>query len=275
MVLPIVRRPPPRREAMRGIETSASASAISVACPTRQGNWELDAREERRPHGRTRARHADLAGGQGRDPGGRDTVVIAFGATEQHGPHMPLATDALLGDHMARRSPSGSTPSSRRRCASAAPSTTSASPARCRSPSQMHAVVADLVRSLADGGFRRSSCCLARRQLRTARRQRWISSSARSTERAHVVRHRPVGALNRAARRARVRRAARRRRSARGRVGDLAADGPTPRAGEDGAREAGFTGDLRRPSPVDVQRRRAARREWGGRRPDAGKPRAR
>jgi creatinine amidohydrolase len=25
---------------------------------------------------------------------GRDTVVIAFGATEQHGPHMPLATDA-------------------------------------------------------------------------------------------------------------------------------------------------------------------------------------
>ena len=33
---------------------------------------------------------------------GRDTVVIAFGATEQHGPHMPLATDALLGDHLAR-----------------------------------------------------------------------------------------------------------------------------------------------------------------------------
>lgn len=34
---------------------------------------------------------------------GRDTVVIAFGATEQHGPHMPLATDALIGDHLARR----------------------------------------------------------------------------------------------------------------------------------------------------------------------------
>jgi creatinine amidohydrolase len=33
---------------------------------------------------------------------GRDTVVVAFGATEQHGPHMPLATDALLGDHLAR-----------------------------------------------------------------------------------------------------------------------------------------------------------------------------
>jgi creatinine amidohydrolase len=33
---------------------------------------------------------------------GRDTIVIAFGATEQHGPHLPLATDALLGDHLAR-----------------------------------------------------------------------------------------------------------------------------------------------------------------------------
>ena len=34
--------------------------------------------------------------------GGRDTVVFALGATEQHGPHLPLATDALLGDHLAR-----------------------------------------------------------------------------------------------------------------------------------------------------------------------------
>src|SRR5215211_5318592 len=33
---------------------------------------------------------------------GRDTVVIALGATEQHGPHLPLATDALLGDELAR-----------------------------------------------------------------------------------------------------------------------------------------------------------------------------
>jgi creatinine amidohydrolase len=32
---------------------------------------------------------------------GRDLLVIAFGATEQHGPHMPLATDALIGDHLA------------------------------------------------------------------------------------------------------------------------------------------------------------------------------
>jgi creatinine amidohydrolase len=33
---------------------------------------------------------------------GRDTVVIALGATEQHGRHMPLATDALIGDHLAQ-----------------------------------------------------------------------------------------------------------------------------------------------------------------------------
>jgi creatinine amidohydrolase len=33
---------------------------------------------------------------------GRDSLVMAFGATEQHGPHMPLATDALIGDHLAR-----------------------------------------------------------------------------------------------------------------------------------------------------------------------------
>ena len=32
---------------------------------------------------------------------GRDTVVMALGAFEQHGPHLPLATDAWLGDHLA------------------------------------------------------------------------------------------------------------------------------------------------------------------------------
>ncbi len=34
---------------------------------------------------------------------GRRTIVVAFGATEQHGPHLPLATDTLLGDELARR----------------------------------------------------------------------------------------------------------------------------------------------------------------------------
>ena len=30
--------------------------------------------------------------------GGRTTVVIAVGAIEQHGPHLPLACDRLIGD---------------------------------------------------------------------------------------------------------------------------------------------------------------------------------
>ena len=33
---------------------------------------------------------------------GRDTLVLALGATEQHGPHLPLGTDALIGDSAAR-----------------------------------------------------------------------------------------------------------------------------------------------------------------------------
>ncbi len=32
---------------------------------------------------------------------GRGTVVPAFGATERRGPRMPLATDALAGEHLA------------------------------------------------------------------------------------------------------------------------------------------------------------------------------
>ena len=31
---------------------------------------------------------------------GRDRVVVPFGAVEQHGSHLPLETDALLGDHL-------------------------------------------------------------------------------------------------------------------------------------------------------------------------------
>jgi creatinine amidohydrolase/Fe(II)-dependent formamide hydrolase-like protein len=32
---------------------------------------------------------------------GYDTIVFAAGATEQHGPHLPLVTDALIGDALA------------------------------------------------------------------------------------------------------------------------------------------------------------------------------
>jgi creatinine amidohydrolase/Fe(II)-dependent formamide hydrolase-like protein len=34
---------------------------------------------------------------------GRDTVVVAFGAVEQHGHHLPLGTDSFFGDELSRR----------------------------------------------------------------------------------------------------------------------------------------------------------------------------
>lgn len=88
---------------------------------------------------------------------GRDTVVVAFGATEQHGPHMPLATDALLGDHLARmvaeRLDAFVAPTVRIGCSEhhlAFPGTLSVS------EETFHGVAADIVRSLARGGFRRA-----------------------------------------------------------------------------------------------------------------------
>ncbi len=86
---------------------------------------------------------------------GRDTVVIAFGATEQHGPHMPLATDALIGDHLAwlvaDRLDAFVAPTVRVGCSEhhlEFPGTLSIS------DETFHLLVADLVRSLARGGFR-------------------------------------------------------------------------------------------------------------------------
>ncbi len=88
---------------------------------------------------------------------GRDTVVMAFGATEQHGPHLPLATDALIGDHLARlvaeRLDAFVAPTMRIGCSEhhlEFPGTLSLS------EDTFHRVVADVVRSLARGGFRRA-----------------------------------------------------------------------------------------------------------------------
>lgn len=87
---------------------------------------------------------------------GRDTVVMAFGATEQHGPHMPLATDALLGDHLARLvadslgaflAPTVRVGCSEHHLEFAGTLSISAE--------TFYALVADLVRSIARGGFRR------------------------------------------------------------------------------------------------------------------------
>src|SRR5438067_13868653 len=87
---------------------------------------------------------------------GRDTIVIAFGATEQHGPHLPLATDALLGDHLAAlvadRLDAFVAPTVRIGCSEhhlEFPGTLSVA------EDTFHELVADLVRSLARGGFRR------------------------------------------------------------------------------------------------------------------------
>lgn len=87
---------------------------------------------------------------------GRDTVVLAFGATEQHGPHLPLATDALLGDHLARlvadRLDAFLAPTVRVGCSEhhlEFPGTLSLS------EETFHGIVRDLVSSLARGGFRR------------------------------------------------------------------------------------------------------------------------
>jgi creatinine amidohydrolase len=33
---------------------------------------------------------------------GRDTIVLAFGAVEQHGHHLPMGTDSILGDELGR-----------------------------------------------------------------------------------------------------------------------------------------------------------------------------
>jgi creatinine amidohydrolase len=88
--------------------------------------------------------------------GGHDTVVVAFGTTEQHGPHLPLATDVLLGAHLARRVADELdafvAPTMRIGCSAhhlAFPGTLSLR------DTTFHAVVADLVESLVRGGFRR------------------------------------------------------------------------------------------------------------------------
>src|SRR5918994_1693953 len=87
---------------------------------------------------------------------GRDTVVIAFGATEQHGPHMPLATDALIGDHFARavadRLDPFVAPTVRVGCSS---HHLDFAGTLSLEDETFHALVADHVRSLARGGFRR------------------------------------------------------------------------------------------------------------------------
>ena len=87
---------------------------------------------------------------------GRDTVVVPFGSTEQHGRHMPLGTDAVLGDelgwHLAERLDAFLAPTVRFGCSShhlAFPGTISLS------EDTFQRIVLDVVASLSGHGFRR------------------------------------------------------------------------------------------------------------------------
>jgi creatinine amidohydrolase len=87
---------------------------------------------------------------------GRDTVVVAFGSTEQHGRHMPLGTDAVLGDELgwglAGRLDAFLAPTVRFGCSEhhlAFPGTISLR------QETFKGVVSDVVNSLSRHGFRR------------------------------------------------------------------------------------------------------------------------
>ena len=87
---------------------------------------------------------------------GRDTVVVPFGSTEQHGRHMPLGTDAVLGDEigwgLAERLDSFLAPTVRFGCSDhhlAFAGTISLDEKTFRS------IVTDVVASLSVHGFRR------------------------------------------------------------------------------------------------------------------------
>ena len=87
---------------------------------------------------------------------GRDTVLVPFGSTEQHGRHMPLGTDAVLGDEfgwaLAVRLDAFLAPTVRFGCSDhhlSFPGTISLS------DDTFHGIVTDVVASLSHHGFRR------------------------------------------------------------------------------------------------------------------------
>ncbi len=87
---------------------------------------------------------------------GRDVVVMALGATEQHGPHMALATDALIGDHLAaeiaERLDAFLAPTLRIGCSEHHVGFAGTISLQSET---YYAVIADVVSSLLRGGFRR------------------------------------------------------------------------------------------------------------------------
>jgi creatinine amidohydrolase len=86
---------------------------------------------------------------------GRDRVVVPFGAVEQHDSHLPLATDALLGDRLgpllAERLDALCAPTVPIGCSEYHMSRAGTLSLR---PRTLHLIVRDLVDSLARHGFR-------------------------------------------------------------------------------------------------------------------------
>jgi creatinine amidohydrolase len=86
---------------------------------------------------------------------GRDRVVVPFGAVEQHGSHLPLETDALLGDRLgpllAERLDALCAPTVPIGCSEYHMDRAGTLSLR---PNTLHLVVRDLVESLARHGFR-------------------------------------------------------------------------------------------------------------------------
>ena len=87
---------------------------------------------------------------------GRDTVVVAFGAVEQHGHHLPLGTDAFFGDELsgklAERLDAFRAPTVRVGCSRhhlAFPGTMSVE------EETFHALVGDILRGWSGHGFKR------------------------------------------------------------------------------------------------------------------------
>jgi creatinine amidohydrolase len=87
---------------------------------------------------------------------GRDTIVVAFGAVEQHGHHLPLGTDAFFGDELssrlAERLDAFRAPTVRVGCSRhhlAFPGTMSVT------EETFHGMVGDLLRGWAGHGFKR------------------------------------------------------------------------------------------------------------------------
>jgi creatinine amidohydrolase len=88
--------------------------------------------------------------------GGRSTVVVPFGAFEQHGPHLPLDTDAVLGDRVgplvAERLDAYCAPTVRLGCSQHHLAFAGTLSLR---PETLQMIVHDVVDSLARHGFRR------------------------------------------------------------------------------------------------------------------------